>query len=79
MWLEAQPSAQSFFQKSNTDNSCQKHAKLDITFLKPCPILPYFFSLCHIFRLGLQKKVNDKDPKFQVDDHVRILKYKTIY
>ena len=24
------------------------------------------------------KEVNDKDPRFQVDDHVRILKYKNI-
>ena len=25
------------------------------------------------------KKVNDKDPKFQVVDHVRISKYKTLF
>ena len=25
------------------------------------------------------KEVNDKDPKFQVDDHVRITKYKKIF
>ena len=26
-----------------------------------------------------KKKVNDKDPKFEVDDHVRISKYKNIF
>ena len=27
--------------------------------------------------IGSSKKVNDKDPKFKVGDHVRILKYKS--
>ena len=29
--------------------------------------------------LTLVKKVNDKDPKFNVADHVRISKYKNIF
>ena len=29
--------------------------------------------------LHSNKKVNDKDPKFKVSDHVRISKYKTIF
>ena len=53
MGVETQSSDQSSFQKVNGDNNCQKHAKLDITFLKSCPILLYFFSLCQIFWLGL--------------------------
>ena len=32
-----------------------------------------------IHALTLIKKVNDKDPKFKVSDHVRISKYKTIF
>ena len=43
MWVEMEPSAQSSFQKLNIDNSCQKHAKLDITFLKSCPILLFLY------------------------------------
>ena len=53
MWVEMQPSDQPYFQQLNVDNSCQKHAKLDITFLNSCPILLYFFSLCQIFWLRL--------------------------
>ena len=53
MWVEMQPSAKSFFQKLNVDNSCQKHTKLDVRFLKSCPILLYFFTLCQIFCPGL--------------------------
>ena len=53
LWVEMQPIGQPSFQKLEIDNSCQKHAKLDITFLKSCPILLYFFSLCQIFWLGL--------------------------
>ena len=52
MWMETQPSAQSS-QKLNVDNSCQKHAKLDIKFLKFFPILLSFFTLCQILWLGL--------------------------
>ena len=29
--------------------------------------------------IDFKKEVNDKDPKFQVDDHVRIFKYKNIF
>ena len=29
--------------------------------------------------IGFKKEVNDKDPKFKVDDHVRISKYKNIF
>ena len=29
--------------------------------------------------INIGKEVNDKDPKFNVDDHVRILKYKNIF
>ena len=36
MWENTQPSAQSFFQKLNADNSCQKTRK------SRCPILLYF-------------------------------------
>ena len=32
-----------------------------------------------IHTLTLIKKVNDKDPKFKVSDHVRISKYKNIF
>ena len=31
-----------------------------------------------IHSLGLVKKINDIDPNFKVDDHVRISKYKNI-
>ena len=31
----------------------KKHGKLDLTFLKYCPILPYLFILCQIFCPGL--------------------------
>ena len=34
-------------------------------------------KIIHI--LTLAKKVNDKDPKFKVGDHVRISKYKNIF
>ena len=53
MWVEMQPSAQPLLQKLNGDNSCQKHANLDITFLKPCPILLYSPSPRQISRPGL--------------------------
>ena len=29
--------------------------------------------------IDVKKEINDKDPKFKVDDHVRISKYKTIF
>ena len=29
--------------------------------------------------INFKKEVNDKDPKFKVDDHVRISKYKNIF
>ena len=29
--------------------------------------------------IGFLKKINDKDPKFKVDDHVRISEYKNIF
>ena len=29
--------------------------------------------------IGFKKKINDKDPKFKVDDHVRISEYKNIF
>ena len=29
--------------------------------------------------INIGKEVNDKDPKFKVDDHVRISKYKNIF
>ena len=29
--------------------------------------------------IDFQKEVNDKDPKFKIDDHVRISKYKNIF
>ena len=29
--------------------------------------------------LHFSKEVNDKDSKFKVDDHVRILKYKNVF
>ena len=29
--------------------------------------------------INIDKEVNDKDPKFEVGDHVRILKYKNIF
>ena len=29
--------------------------------------------------INIGKEANDKDPKFQVDDHVRISKYKNIF
>ena len=32
-----------------------------------------------IHRLILKKEVNDKDPKFEVGDYVRISKYKNIF
>ena len=31
------------------------------------------------FDIDFKKEVNDKDPKFKVGDHVRILKYKNIF
>ena len=34
-------------------------------------------SIIHI--LILKKKLNDKDPKFKVGDHVKIYKYKNIF
>ena len=45
MWVKRQCSAQSSFKKLNVNDSYQKHAKLDITFLKSCPVLMYFFKL----------------------------------
>ena len=29
--------------------------------------------------IDFKKEINDKDPKFKVDDHVRISKYKNIF
>ena len=29
--------------------------------------------------INIDKEVNDKDPKFKIDDHVRISKYKNIF
>ena len=54
MWVQTQLNAQFSFQKLNVDDSCQKHAKLDILFLKSCPILLCLFTLCQIFCPGLQ-------------------------
>ena len=42
MWVEAQPSAQSPFQKLNADNSCQKHIKLDTAFYEVLPNFTVF-------------------------------------
>ena len=53
MWVETQPSAQSSIQNLTLIIGIKKQAKLDITFLKSCPILLCFFSLCQIFWLGL--------------------------
>ena len=36
----------------------KKPTKLDVTFLKPCPILLYFFTLCQLFWLGLQFRLS---------------------
>ena len=36
----------------------KKHAKSDITFLKSCPILLYFVTLCQIFCTGFQFSYN---------------------
>ena len=53
IWVEMEPSAQASFHKLNVDNSCEKkYSKLYITFLKPCPILLYSFTLWQIFSLG---------------------------
>ena len=68
MWIETQASVQSFFQKLNVDNSCQKNTQIQILhfiqilyyiilfryFIKSCPILLYFFTLCLIFCLSKQ-------------------------
>ena len=68
MWIETQASVQSFFQKLNVDNSCQKNKQIQILhfiqilyyiilfryFIKSCPILLYFFTLCLIFCLSKQ-------------------------
>ena len=32
-----------------------------------------------IIHIDFKKEINDKDPKFKVDDHVRISKYKNIF
>ena len=53
MWVQMQPNALHSSLKLKVENSCQKHVKLDITFLNSCPILHYFFSLWQIFWLGL--------------------------
>ena len=37
----------------------RKHTKLDITFLKSCPILLYFSSLCQILARIVDKKQQD--------------------
>ena len=58
MWVETKPNCQSPLQKLNVDNTWQKHKELYITFLKFCPILLYFFSLCQIFLLGLSEKTS---------------------
>ena len=29
--------------------------------------------------IDFEKEVNDKDPKFEIDDHVRIFKYRNIF
>ena len=63
MWVETQPSAQTSFQKLNIDNSCRRKAQLDITFLKSCPILLYFFTLCQIFCPGLQPNHENKQER----------------
>ena len=36
----------------------KKHAKLDITFLKPCPILLYLFTFCQTFCPELSEQTN---------------------
>ena len=53
-----QPNDQSLFQKLNVNKSCQKTLKLDILFLKSCPILLYLFTLCQIFCLILNMLSN---------------------
>ena len=53
-----QPNDQSLFQKLNVNKSCQKTLKLDILFLKSCPILLYLFTLCQIFCPGLNMLSN---------------------
>ena len=58
MRVETQPSAQFSFQKLNVENTYQKHAKLDIAFLKSCSILLYFFSLCQKIWLALSEETN---------------------
>ena len=63
--MDPQPSAQSPFQKLNVDNNCQKHAKLDITFLRSCPILLYFLTFCQILCPGLQMRKIMKGMKYE--------------
>ena len=53
--FEAQPSAQSSFQKLSVGSSCQKHAKFNIFFLKSCPVLLYFFTWFLYFRWTLPR------------------------
>ena len=36
----------------------KNHAKLDISLLRPCLLLLYFFSFCQIFCLGLSEETN---------------------
>ena len=61
MWVETQPSTQPSLQKLNVGNSCQKHTKLDITFLKSCPILLYFFTLYQIVWIVRGNKIFDRN------------------
>ena len=61
MWVETQPSTQPSLQKLNVDNSCRKHTKLDIRFLKSCPILLYFFTLYQIVWIVRGNKIFDRN------------------
>ena len=55
MWMEAQPSAQSSFQKLNVDNSCQKTHKIRYYIFE---VLPNFIASPY-FVLNILSRIAD--------------------
>ena len=49
IWVEAQPTVQSLFQKLNFGNSNQKHAKVDVKLFLSPPVLLEFYWMFQIF------------------------------
>ena len=64
--MEKQLSAQSSFQKLNVDNSCRKHIKLDITFLRSN--FTVFFTFCQMLCPRLELIHNVDLLKFIMSD-----------